>query len=75
MFKILKQEDPIYTASEEDSIIKKAKIIIEQANTREQLKIARKFIDLFIKNDQRKYHIRDELIQLWMERDKFLFQE
>ena len=69
----MKQQDPLYTASEEEVIIKKAKLLIEQSGTREQLKTARNFIDLFVKNSQDKNHIRDGLIKLWMERDKFLF--
>jgi hypothetical protein len=74
MFKDPKQKDLVYTASEEDVIIRKAKTIIEQANSREQLKIARKFIDLFTRDDEKKYHIKEELIQLWLEKDKCLFQ-
>ena len=68
-----KQANPIYTASEEETITNKARLLIEQSSTREQLETARKFIALFVKNDQNKNHIREELTKLWMEKDRFLF--
>jgi hypothetical protein len=74
MSKDSKQTNPVYTASEEDTIIRKAKLLIEQSITKEQLKTARKFIDLFIRDDADKNHIREELVELWLERDRFLFQ-
>jgi hypothetical protein len=64
---------PICSASDE-AVIKKAKAMIEQSNTKEQLKTTRNFIDLFVGKDIKKEHIKDELIQLWLEKDKFLFQ-
>ena len=73
MFNDSKQANPVYTVSEEETITKKAKLLIEQSGTREQLETARKFIALFVKNDQNKNHIREELTKLWLEKDKLLF--
>jgi hypothetical protein len=68
-------QDPSTTTTEEESIVKKAKTIIEQSISKEQLKTAWNFVDLFTKNDDRKKQIRDELMGLWLEKDKLLFQE
>jgi hypothetical protein len=62
------------TATDE-VIIKKAKAMIEQSNTKEQLKTTRNFIDLFTNGDDNKKKIKEELIQLWLEKDKILFPE
>ena len=62
------------TCSDED-VIKKAKAMIEQSNTKEMLRTTRNFIDLFTNGDENKKNIKEELTNLWLEKDKSLFPE
>lgn len=64
---------PVFTAEEEENIINKAKNLIKQSNTKEQLKTAWNFIDLFTRYCEDKQKTKEELMKLWLDKDKLLF--
>ncbi len=85
MFNILKNlfKSPVpseiitYKTYPDDIIIKKAKALIEQSSTAKQLKTAKKYLDLIKLNDideTHKIHIKEELSQLWLEKEKIISQ-
>ena len=66
-----------YKTYPDDIIIKKAKALIEQSSTAKQLKTAKKYLDLIKLNDTddtHNIHIKEELLQLWVEKEKVISQ-
>ena len=62
-----------FTPEEDEIVIKKAKLLIEQSKTKEQLKTTKNFIELFTRDSESKKEIKEELIRLWLDKDKLLF--
>jgi hypothetical protein len=69
MIKEIKKD--IIDCKRELEILEKAKSLIEQSITTEQLNTAKKFMDLFLR-DIRSPLIIEELRNLWSEKDKKL---
>ena len=78
LFKPLVPPETItYKTYPNEIVIKKAKVLIDQSCNVSQLKTVKKYLDLIKLNDiddTYKTHIKEELAQLWLEKEKSISQ-